>query len=194
MKYIITILLIFFSNFIAVSNINNENEVHISEIEICTKKFHPIEKLIIKEVDGTIIDAVNNYREYFNYISELTNYPVEFIAGIWGLETGNGTSKLWIKNLNPSGVVSTSHNPFQSSSVYSSDDGGSNKASFDNLKNSAEGWAYVLNLTRYRECLSVKNNIPNLVSCFYTNGYHTDNNLNSRINTILAYKAVLELI
>ena len=127
-----------------------------------------------------------HYREYIRYVADNTQFSKEFIAGYWDFETDHGTSRLWLQELNGGGFNVGRFNPHQEGSTYSSDDGGSYKATFTNLKKAADGWVYVLNLSRYKRCPTLKT-IVDQCRCMKDNMYHTDQSVKGRVQRISKY-------
>lgn len=116
----------------------------ISKVEIC------------KEND------LNSYIDYFgvqipvgylSYVSHHTGIPLHRIAATWAYETANGTSWLWREHLNPSGIAWTRHAPGR---IRAYDERWTNKASYSDLKSSADDWIRVLSLKRYKKAREAK--------------------------------------
>lgn len=175
------VLFITTSSVTPVADNTEYNGGKLPTIYVPALRFNPPTKL-----DGSVEACAAYHNDYFNYIAKRTPFSKEHIAGYFGLETGNGTSRLWRKHMNPSGVVSTRNNPHEDGTTWSSDDGGSTKASFHSVRNSAEGWIHVFNLDLYKPCRDLTS-VEETCKCFKRKNYHTSPRWWTRVTAIENY-------
>ena len=127
------------------------------------------------------------YRDYYQLVADNSPFDVAFIAGYFNLETDYGNpangKSLWARAYNPTGQVTSKYNKYESGTTRSSDDGGSTKAKYSTLYDSAMGWAWLLSLRRYRGCSKMKR-LEDKCYCMYKAGYHTSPRWKKRVNYV----------
>ncbi len=146
------------------------------------------------------------YDDFFYSMHKKTDLPISVIYAFFVIEaTSNGLeSKLMMKALNPGGIKYTG----KGKKVKSMDDcyrGGKkipcDFQAYNNYQSMIDGWASVLNLTRYKNCkrfiyskfnrgMKPKEIVDNICKCFWKSGYHTSNQWKVRSNISTDYWTV----
>lgn len=120
--------------------------------------------------DTTIVNKTPVPIGYIEYISDKTRLPKSWIAALIIYETNWFQSRLWKQHLNPAGIK---YNRFARRRTWSTDEGGQYKASYDDLKHSANGMVWLLNLKRYSSAMKAQTALEFFTE-LYKAGFHSN--------------------
>lgn len=125
-------------------------------------------------------DAVS-WKIYCRYVSHLSGVPFRRVAAMWAYETAFGASRLWKVHRNPAGIRHNWHAKSQGAKgVYSTDEGGTTKASYPSMLASAYNFAWTLTLRRYARCNAMSDDEA-YWRCMRASGWYSGKNVMARV-------------
>ena len=136
--------------------------------------------LVVNPAWQALVQGDTSWQSYCRYVAHLSGVPFHRVAAMWAYETAWGSSRLWRKHRNPAGIRHNRHAArLGAHSVWSSDEGGTVKASYPNLIASAENYAWTLSLKRYQPCHDIDDEYE-FWQCMRTQGWFSGTNVKAR--------------
>lgn len=136
--------------------------------------------ITVNQTWAALAHGDTTWQAYCRYVSHLSGVPFHRVAAMWVYETGWGRSRLWRKHLNPAGIRHNGHARKRGArGVWSSDEGGTVKASYPDLIASADNYAWVLRLQRYQPCHCIEGELS-FWRCMRRAGWFSGANVEAR--------------